>query len=45
MLLDTSGLLCLFDASEARHAQAVSFYDADGTGGQPAGVVGGSIPW
>ncbi len=29
MLLDTSGLLCLFDASDWRHAEAVSLYDAD----------------
>lgn len=26
MLLDTSGLLCCFDASEARHAQAVALF-------------------
>jgi predicted nucleic acid-binding protein len=28
MLLDTSGLLCCFDADEARHAEAVQFYEA-----------------
>ena len=28
MLLDTSGLLACFDASEARHRQAVSAYDS-----------------
>lgn len=28
MLLDTSGLVCCFDADERRHAQAVQFYDA-----------------
>ena len=27
MLLDTSGLLCCFDADEARHARAVELYD------------------
>ncbi len=27
MLLDTSGLLCCFDADEARHGDAVRFYD------------------
>ena len=27
MLLDTSGLLCCFDAGQARHAEAVHFYD------------------
>lgn len=29
MLLDTSGLLCLFDESDPRHRQAGAFYDAD----------------
>jgi predicted nucleic acid-binding protein len=28
MLLDTSGLLCCFDADETRHADAVQLYDA-----------------
>lgn len=28
MLLDTSGLLCLFDADDRRHAQATALYDA-----------------
>ena len=28
MLLDTSGLLCCFDADDARHVQAVDFYTA-----------------
>jgi predicted nucleic acid-binding protein len=28
MLLDTSGLLCCFDADELRHADAVNIYDA-----------------
>jgi hypothetical protein len=28
MLLDTSGLLCCFDADEVRHADAVRFYEA-----------------
>jgi predicted nucleic acid-binding protein len=28
MLLDTSGLVCLFDADEARHADAVRHYEA-----------------
>lgn len=27
MLLDTSGLLCCFDADDARHAKAVQLYD------------------
>ena len=27
MLLDTSGLLACFDASEARHRQAIAAYD------------------
>jgi predicted nucleic acid-binding protein len=27
MLLDTSGLLCCFDADEARHSDAVQLYD------------------
>ncbi len=27
MLLDTSGLLCCFDADETRHVDAVRFYD------------------
>jgi predicted nucleic acid-binding protein len=27
MLLDTSGLLCCFDADEARHREAVRCYD------------------
>lgn len=28
MLLDTSGLLCLFDRNDFRHADAQTFYDA-----------------
>lgn len=28
MLLDTSGLMCLFDHREVRHANATSFYDS-----------------
>ena len=28
MLLDTAGLLCYFDVSDARHADAVTFFDA-----------------
>jgi predicted nucleic acid-binding protein len=28
MLLDTSGLLCCFDAAEGRHGKAVAFYEA-----------------
>lgn len=28
MFLDTSGLLCCFDADEARHAEAVRLYDS-----------------
>jgi len=30
VLLDTSGLLCCFDADEARHVDAVRFYDGAG---------------
>jgi uncharacterized protein len=28
MLLDTSGLLCCFDADESRHSDAVQFFEA-----------------
>jgi predicted nucleic acid-binding protein len=28
MFIDTSGLLCCFDADEARHRAAIQFYDA-----------------
>ncbi|MEX1026625.1 MAG: PIN domain-containing protein [Candidatus Paceibacterota bacterium] len=28
MLLDTSGLLCCFDADDRRHQDAIAFYDA-----------------
>lgn len=28
MLLDTAGLLCYFDVSDTRHADAVTFFDA-----------------
>jgi len=28
MLLDTSGLMCLFDRRDFRHREAQSFYDA-----------------
>jgi predicted nucleic acid-binding protein len=30
VLLDTSGLLCCFDADESRHGEAVRLYDAAG---------------